>query len=99
MRPGGVGVELSGENPAESGLIRFLGSEFSPQNIHATQHLGIAYVTDDRLSEGLFMEQDIFDNILIANLGQRCCCATRRWVASFTLLVAARSPARAWAFQ
>jgi simple sugar transport system ATP-binding protein len=67
-----LALSLAGKNRPESGRIRFLGSEFLPQNIYATQRLGIAYVTDDRLSEGLFMEQDIFDNILIAKLGQRC---------------------------
>jgi simple sugar transport system ATP-binding protein len=67
-----LALTLAGKNRAESGRVRFLGSEFLPQNIYATQRLGIAYVTDDRLSEGLFMEQEIFDNILIANLGQRC---------------------------
>jgi simple sugar transport system ATP-binding protein len=67
-----LALSLAGKTRAESGRVRFLGSEFSPQNIYATQRLGIAYVTDDRLSEGLFMEQEIFDNIVIANLGQRC---------------------------
>jgi simple sugar transport system ATP-binding protein len=67
-----LALTLAGKNRAESGRVRFLGSEFSPQNIYASQRLGVAYVTDDRLSEGLFMEQEIFDNILIANLGPRC---------------------------
>jgi simple sugar transport system ATP-binding protein len=67
-----LALSLAGKNRVESGHVRFLGSEFLPKNIYATQRRGIAYVTDDRLSEGLFMEQDIFDNILIANLGQRC---------------------------
>ena len=67
-----LALTLAGKNRAESGRVRFLGSEFSAQNIYVTQRLGIAYVTDDRLSEGLFMEQDVFDNMLIANLGERC---------------------------
>ena len=67
-----LALSLAGKNRAKSGRVRFLGSEFLAQNIYATQRLGIAYVTDDRLSEGLFMEQDIFDNMLIANLGERC---------------------------
>jgi len=67
-----LALSLAGKNRAESGRVRFLGSEYLPQNIYAAQRLGIAYVTDDRLSEGLFMEQEIFDNILIANLGRRC---------------------------
>lgn len=67
-----LALTLAGKNRAESGWVRFLGSEFSAQNIYVTQRLGIAYVTDDRLSEGLFMEQDVFDNMLIANLGERC---------------------------
>jgi simple sugar transport system ATP-binding protein len=67
-----LALSLAGKNRAESGRVRFLGADFLPQNIYAAQRLGIAYVTDDRLSEGLFMEQEIFDNILIANLGKRC---------------------------
>jgi simple sugar transport system ATP-binding protein len=66
-----LALSLAGKKRAESGCVRFLGSVFSPRNIYAVQRVGIAYVTDDRLSEGLFMEQDIFDNILIPNLGRR----------------------------
>jgi simple sugar transport system ATP-binding protein len=66
-----LALSLAGKIRAESGRVRFLGSEFLLHNIYAIQRVGIAYVTDDRLSEGLFMEQDICDNILIANLGRR----------------------------
>jgi simple sugar transport system ATP-binding protein len=67
-----LALTLAGRNRATSGRLRFLGSDFSPRNIYATQRRGIAYVTDDRLSEGLFMEREIFDNMLIANLAKRC---------------------------
>ncbi|HYY29886.1 MAG TPA: ATP-binding cassette domain-containing protein, partial [Chthoniobacterales bacterium] len=66
-----LALSLAGKKRPESGRVRFLGSEFLPRNIYAVQRAGIAYVTDDRLSEGLFMEQDVFDNILIPNLGRR----------------------------
>jgi simple sugar transport system ATP-binding protein len=67
-----LALTLAGRSHATSGQLRFLGSEFLPRNIYEAQRSGIAYVTDDRLSEGLFMDQEIFDNILIANLGKRC---------------------------
>jgi simple sugar transport system ATP-binding protein len=67
-----LALTLAGRNRATSGQLRFLGSEFLPRNIYAAQRCGIAYVTDDRLSEGLFMEQEIFDNMLIPSLAKRC---------------------------
>jgi simple sugar transport system ATP-binding protein len=47
------------------------GKPISPQNVLEAQALGIGYIPEDRLNEGLFLEQEIFDNILIGNLWRR----------------------------
>jgi simple sugar transport system ATP-binding protein len=67
-----LALSLSGKNRPGSGRIRFLGSPFWPRSVYATQRRGIAYVPEDRLSEGIFLEQTILDNLLIANLEKRC---------------------------
>jgi simple sugar transport system ATP-binding protein len=67
-----LALTLAGKIPADSGQVQFLGHKLVARNLYETQRLGIAYVTDDRLAEGLFMEQAIFDNMLIANLRKRC---------------------------
>jgi simple sugar transport system ATP-binding protein len=41
------------------------------RNVRDAQRHGVGYIPEDRLNEGLFLEQEIFDNLLIANLRRR----------------------------
>jgi simple sugar transport system ATP-binding protein len=66
-----LAVSLSGKTPPTSGRILIAGQRVAPRSVLQAQNLGIAYIPEDRLNEGLFLEQEIYDNILIANLGRR----------------------------
>ena len=66
-----LAVSLSGKTPPVSGQILLAGKSIAPRTVLEAQALGIGYIPEDRLNEGLFLEQEIFDNILIANLWRR----------------------------
>ncbi|MBB6485763.1 sugar ABC transporter ATP-binding protein [Rhizobium lusitanum] len=60
-----LALALAGVKPALSGRIRLNGEEISPRSTaEAIQH-GIGYVPEDRLTEGLFLEKPIQDNITL----------------------------------
>jgi simple sugar transport system ATP-binding protein len=66
-----LAISLSGKTPPASGRILLAGKPISPRSVLEAQALGIGYIPEDRLNEGLFLEQEIFDNILIGNLWRR----------------------------
>ncbi len=66
-----LALGLAGKIPPDSGTMRLDGEEIRPRNVREAQRLGVGYVPEDRLSEGLFLEQEIFKNMLIANMGPR----------------------------
>ncbi len=66
-----LAVSLSGKTPPVSGRILLAGKPIAPRTVLQAEDLGIGYIPEDRLNEGLFLEQEIFDNILIANLWRR----------------------------
>jgi simple sugar transport system ATP-binding protein len=66
-----LALTLAGKMRASSGTVRLAGREIKLHTVRDAQRHGIGYVPEDRLSEGLFLEQEIFDNMLIANLRQR----------------------------
>jgi len=66
-----LALTLGGKNRASSGSVRLAGQEIDLHTVRDAQRRGIGYVPEDRLSEGLFLEQEIFDNMLIANLKRR----------------------------
>lgn len=47
------------------GIIRIDGKEISVRTIQSAMKTGIGYVPEDRLTEGLFFEQTITDNIIV----------------------------------
>lgn len=59
-------LSLFGEMPADSGRIFVQGQEVVIKNTEDAVRQGIAYVPDDRISQGLFLEQSIFKNIVIS---------------------------------
>ncbi|HEY0790819.1 MAG TPA: sugar ABC transporter ATP-binding protein [Chthoniobacterales bacterium] len=68
---GELAISLSGQAPARSGRILLDGQPIFPRSVRDAQRLGICYVPEDRLNEGLFLEQAIFDNLLIGDLRKR----------------------------
>jgi ABC-type sugar transport system ATPase subunit len=58
-----VGRALFGAEPAHQGRILLNGQEVWPQTPRAAMLLGIAYVTEDRKSQGLFLRHSIRDNL------------------------------------
>jgi ABC-type sugar transport system ATPase subunit len=59
-----------GADPAEAGTVVLEGRAFRPRSVREAVEAGIAYVPEDRKSQGLFLDQSVEDNILCAKLGQ-----------------------------
>ena len=64
-------LTIAGKSKPSSGSIRLAGEQIALRNVRDAQRHGIGYIPEDRLSEGLFLEQEIVDNMLIANLKRR----------------------------
>ena len=63
-----LAMALFGVEPAQSGEIRLHGKPIIINSIHAAVKHGIAYVPEDRLAQGLVMEQSIAANAAICTL-------------------------------
>lgn len=61
-----LALSLFGEMPAMSGKISLGGQEVQIRNIKDAMRQGIAYVPDDRVREGLFLDQSITNNIVVS---------------------------------
>lgn len=66
-----IAEALFGLRPADSGEIRVDGQTVRIGSVQDALDLGIGYVPGDRLSQGLFVEQSISDNILIGSVDAR----------------------------
>ncbi|WP_043341786.1 sugar ABC transporter ATP-binding protein [Belnapia moabensis] len=65
-----LALALFGMQPGYTGRIRIAGQEVRLDSVqHAIEH-GIAYVPEDRLTEGLFLAQTIDRNMLATSLGR-----------------------------
>jgi len=60
-----LALALFGAQPAESGSIAIEGQQVSIRSIQDGVRHGIGYVPEDRLTEGLFLEQSIANNIVV----------------------------------
>lgn len=60
-----LALSLFGELPADSGMILMNGKEIKLRSIQDAIRYGIAYVPDDRIREGLFLDQSIANNIVV----------------------------------
>jgi len=58
-------LALAGIRPALSGTLHFEGREIAPKSAADAIKCGIGYVPEDRLTEGLFLDQSIQDNIVL----------------------------------
>jgi len=65
-----LALALFGILPASSGRIAIDGREVLINSVEAAMRVGIAYVPEDRLVEGLFLERSIGDNIIAGILGR-----------------------------
>ncbi|ACM03829.1 sugar ABC transporter ATP-binding protein [Cereibacter sphaeroides] len=59
---------LFGMEPGMTGTIRIGGREIHPRSVQEAIALGIAYVPEDRLTEGLFLPQSIERNLVVSIL-------------------------------
>ena len=64
-----LALALFGLAPADSGQIRIHGQVTRIQNVPAALRAGIAYVPEDRLTEGVFAEQSIAKNVAVSSMG------------------------------
>jgi simple sugar transport system ATP-binding protein len=65
---GEIADALFGIMPAESGKVFLHGKEISIKNIGEAMENKFAYVPEDRLTQGLFLECSIGDNIIAASI-------------------------------
>ncbi|MCE1251975.1 MAG: sugar ABC transporter ATP-binding protein [Anaerolineae bacterium] len=65
-----LGLSLFGQLPAQSGKVYIDGQEVIVSGIKQAIQLGIGFVPDDRIREGLFLEQSIGNNIVVGILHQ-----------------------------
>ena len=63
-----IAESLFGVTPADEGEIRVAGDIVTIRTIQDAVSAGIGYVPEDRLSQGLFLEKSIADNIVAASL-------------------------------
>lgn len=60
-----LALTLAGVKTPTTGKVRLNGQEISPQSTAQAIEYGIGYVPEDRLTEGLFLEKSIQDNITL----------------------------------
>ncbi len=65
-----LALSLFGMNPADSGIIKLYGQEVFLNSVDKAVKLGIAYVPENRLVQGLVMEQSVAKNIVITIIGR-----------------------------
>jgi len=63
-----IAEAIFGIHPADSGTITVNGKEHRITSIRDAVHAGIGYVPEDRLTQGLFMDVSIAENIIAASL-------------------------------
>lgn len=69
---GEIGEALFGITPPTGGQVFIRGEEVSIKSVQAAVKAGISYVPEDRLTQGLFLEQSIGMNTVIAALKKYC---------------------------
>ncbi|MBS4210485.1 sugar ABC transporter ATP-binding protein [Bacillus sp. FJAT-50079] len=61
-------LSLYGMEPADSGNLSLNGKQVRIKSVHDSTKHGIAYVPEDRLTEGLFLSHSIGKNIMIGSI-------------------------------
>ncbi|NEM90739.1 sugar ABC transporter ATP-binding protein [Galbitalea soli] len=65
-----VAEAIAGVHPADTGHISVLGEECDIRSVEGAVSAGIAYVPEDRLTQGLFLDQPIGDNLSVTILSK-----------------------------
>lgn len=65
-----LALTLFGMTPADAGQISMHGKPVEIKSVQDAIHHGIGYVPEDRLSEGLFLEQSIGNNVVVRVIDQ-----------------------------
>ena len=65
-----LALTLFGAHRHDQGTLRVKGKEVHFSSVRQAIAAGIAYVPEDRLTEGLFLERSIGDNIVIAEIDE-----------------------------
>ena len=63
-----IAEAVFGIHPADSGTITVAGERRTIRSIRDAVHAGIGYVPEDRLTQGLFLDVSIADNMVAASL-------------------------------
>jgi ribose transport system ATP-binding protein len=66
-----LGRAISGDDPPERGEVYFFGKRISCKSPRITINAGLAFMSDDRKSEGLVMGLSLLENISLPSLGNR----------------------------
>jgi simple sugar transport system ATP-binding protein len=61
---------IAGQRPPSTGDIRLLGESIGEASVSARQRLGLRYVTDDRLGEGVVSPWAVSLNLVLKRIGQ-----------------------------
>jgi simple sugar transport system ATP-binding protein len=61
---------IAGERPAAAGEVRLYGAPVQRLDVAARQKLGLRYVTDDRLGEGIVTRLPVSLNLFLKRIGQ-----------------------------
>ena len=62
---------IAGQRHVSGGAVDFLGRTITHMSVAKRQKLGLRYVTDDRLGEGLVPSLDVATNLMLKRIGQR----------------------------
>jgi len=65
-----IAEAIIGIEPADSGTVEVAGNTLQVKNIHDGLRLGLGYVPGDRLSQGLFIERSISDNMIVGTINE-----------------------------
>ncbi len=65
-----IAEAIAGLTPAPAGTIRVRDAVVAPKSVPEAVEAGIAYVPEDRLTQGLFLDQPIDDNLGISALSR-----------------------------
>jgi ABC-type sugar transport system ATPase subunit len=63
-----VGRAIFGAEPADSGTMSLEGRPLAPRTPKDAMHSGVGYLTEDRKSQGLYLEFNIRDNLVSNHL-------------------------------
>ena len=67
-----LALALFGIHPADSGTVKVEGKTRKIKSVNTAVKAGIAYVPEDRLTEGLVMNYPIKDNIVLVTMDRYC---------------------------